>query len=225
MGKAFVYILITTAFLSSCIGEDILLDAVPPSLRINSCLDSLEKGTTEQLEATYFNFIGEIQAVNINWTSSDNNVATINENAEITAVEYGETIITASYNSEEGLVIDQIKVHVGNSTTCEQKLKNGTIMTTSSYQLEGDFVMYEDNGNLIITIADNYKASTALPGLYVYLANNNTTTVGAYEIGEVTVFTGAHMYVVPGVSADDYKYLLYFCKPFNVKVGDGEIKD
>ncbi|MEM9549152.1 MAG: hypothetical protein AAGA77_24405, partial [Bacteroidota bacterium] len=62
-----------------------------------------------------------------------------------------------------------------------------------------------------------------LPGLYVYLTNNRNTTANALEIGAVEVFNGAHTYTVEDVGINDYKFLLYFCKPFNVKVGDGEI--
>jgi len=60
--------------------------------------------------------------------------------------------------------------------------------------------------------------------LYVYLTNNPSTTAGALEIGKVTVFEGTHIYTIEGdIPLNQYNYLLYFCKPFNVKVGDGEI--
>jgi len=100
----------------------------------------------------------------------------------------------------------------------------GTIRTTSSYKLEGDFTLKEEDGKLIIDIADNYEASDALPGLYIYLTNNPNTNTGAVEIGAVDIFKGAHTYEVTGVNINDFDYLLYFCKPFGVKVGDGEIK-
>ena len=46
------------------------------------------------------------------------------------------------------------------------------------------------------------------------------------EIGEVKVFKGAHRYTIGGdIALNQYKYLLYYCKPFNVKVGDGEFGD
>ena len=40
----------------------------------------------------------------------------------------------------------------------------------------------------------------------------------------VQVFDGAHEYALPaGIGLLDYDYLLYYCKPFGVKVGDGAI--
>ena len=41
----------------------------------------------------------------------------------------------------------------------------------------------------------------------------------------VTVFSGAHSYQIvnAGIDITTYDYLLYYCKPFVVKVGDGKI--
>ena len=101
----------------------------------------------------------------------------------------------------------------------------GTIRTTSSYELTGSYEYgLNDAGQLVLDITGNYEASTALPGLYVYLSNNHNSTSGSYEIAEVTVFNGAHSYTLPSsIDISDYKYILYWCKPFNVKVGDSTI--
>ena len=101
----------------------------------------------------------------------------------------------------------------------------GTIQTTSSYKLTGSYEYgLNDAGQLVLDIAGNYEASTALPGLYVYLSNNPNSTSVFYEIAEVTVFNGAHSYTLPSsIDISDYKYILYWCKPFNVKVDDSTI--
>ncbi len=101
----------------------------------------------------------------------------------------------------------------------------GTIRTTSSYVLTGSYEYgLNDAGQLVLDIAEDYEASTALPGLFVYLSNNPNSTSGSYEIAEVTVFSGAHSYTLPSsIDINDYKYILYWCKPFNVKVGDSTI--
>jgi hypothetical protein len=101
----------------------------------------------------------------------------------------------------------------------------GTIQTTSSYVLTGSYEYgLNDAGQLVLDIAADYVASTALPGLYVYLTNNPNSPSGGYEIGEVTVFSGAHSYILPtSIDVNDYKYILYWCKPFSVKVGDSTI--
>lgn len=101
----------------------------------------------------------------------------------------------------------------------------GTIQTTSSYKLTGSYEYgLNDAGQLVLDIARDYEASTALPSLYVYLSNNPNSTSGSYEIAEVIVFNGAHSYTLPSsIDISDYKYILYWCKPFNVKVGDSTI--
>ncbi len=105
--------------------------------------------------------------------------------------------------------------------------KSGTINSTSSYPLGGDFTISEQqDGSLLISIASNYTADQRLPGLYVYLSDFTNSTVNAYEIGAVSVFSGSHTYTIPAnanVGIDDFQYLLYFCKPFRVRVGHGTI--
>ena len=77
--------------------------------------------------------------------------------------------------------------------------------------------------NLELKIENNYKASTSLPGLYLYLTNNPNTIANAKKIQKVAVFNGAHSYIIENTSINEFSHLLYWCKPFSVKVGDGEI--
>ena len=102
----------------------------------------------------------------------------------------------------------------------------GQIRTTSSYALEGNFRLEHNGTQLILSINDSYRASSSLPGLYLYLTNNPNSPEDGYEVGAVSVFSGAHSYTLPAsIGLMDYKYLLYWCKPFRVKVGDAQIFD
>ena len=102
----------------------------------------------------------------------------------------------------------------------------GQIRSTSNYLLQGNFRYEFDGQNIVLSLGENYRADTALPGLYVYLTNNPTTPSGGYEIGKVTVFEGEHQYNLPAsIALMDYKYILYWCKPFSVKVGDALLFD
>lgn len=102
----------------------------------------------------------------------------------------------------------------------------GQIRTTSSYTLEGNF-RYEHNGtHIVLSLDETYRASSSLPGLYLYLTNNPNSPEDGYEVGRVGVFSGAHSYSLPSsIGLTDYKYLLYWCKPFRVKVGDAQLFD
>ena len=116
--------------------------------------------------------------------------------------------------------------NMGSGVVVIPQVYEGEIRSTSSYLLQGGF-RYEHNGeHLVLQLDNNYKADRALPRLYVYLTNNPTTLQGGYEIGSVTVFEGSHHYNFPvSIQIMDYKYILYWCKPFSVKVGDAVIFD
>ena len=213
--------------LSGCIGTDIVDDAVDPELRIRATLDTLGFGESLQLEAMYLNRVGREEAVEFVWESSAPEVIDVTTEGLATAVSGGRATLTASYVADGIDVSDAIDLVAAEETVVvqEPRSRSGQINTTSSYVLTGGMTLTEqEGGGLLVEIADDYRASTALPGLYVYLTNNPRTTNGALEIGPVEVFSGAHSYAIPDVAIEDYSHLLYFCKPFNVKVGDGEFE-
>lgn len=210
--------------LFGCIKNDYVDDKVDPELRITSTVDTIALGSTYQFESMYLNNVGQEENVTVQWYSSAPSIISINENDGLAeAHEEGSTTITAEYSADGVVLQDSRLVHVGENTTSGSGEKSGSIATTSSYNLSGDFVLRQEGEDLILEFAENYEASTALPGLYVYLSNNKNTVANAFEVAKVEVFSGVHSYTIEGVGINDYSYLLYFCKPFNVKVGDGEI--
>lgn len=215
------------SLLTSCIGDDIIADEVPERLRINNRIDSLRLGDSFQFEVMFFNNIGQAEDRQVDWTTSDANVISVSPNGLATAHEKGAATITATVNiPDKAPVEDSFEVVVSDVTTEVEAMtnRNGSIKTTSSYVLTGDFELFQEGNSLILSFDESYRASSALPGLYVYLTNNPNTTTNAYEIGMVTQFNGAHTYEIPAdIGLDTYNYLLFFCKPFRVKVGDGEI--
>ena len=211
--------------LQACIGDDFVMDEVDPVVQITNSLDTLAMDSVYQFEANYFNNIGQPENVDIVWTSNDSQVISISESGLATGIAEGSATITATVDNGMQVIEDAIEVAVGASNVSEPVIRTGRIVTTSSYVLTGDFRLIEDGENVIIDIADDYRASSALPGLFIYLTNNPNTTSGALELGEVRVFSGAHQYEVEGIDIMDYNHILYFCKPFNVKVGGGAIED
>jgi len=222
----FLFFLLAAILLNGCIKDDFIDDQVDPVLRFTSSLDTIKIDTEFQLEATYFNNIGQEETPTLTWNSLNPEILSVNATGLVRANSLGTTTIRVSFETEEGIILsDQMDIIVGEETVVTTEGKSGTIRTTSSYTLQGGFTIEEIGGNLIIEVAEDWRASANLPGLFVYLTNNPSTTVGALEIGAVQVFNGAHAYEIPGVGINDYQYLLYFCKPFNIKVGDGEIND
>lgn len=225
MIKNILTILSIGILLSSCIKDDFLDDFVDPELRINQKVSLIALDSSFNFKARYFNYVGAEETINPLWTSSNSSVIEINENSGMAlAISEGESIIKVTYFNGSIFLADSVLVEVIDSVIIsEPKQKSGTVQTTSSYPLSGSYNLTENGSGLTLELLSNYFADNSLPGLYIYLSNNNTTTANALEIGPVTVFQGAHSYQIDNVGINDYKYILYYCKPFNVKVGDGLI--
>ena len=133
--------------------------------------------------------------------------------------------ISVEFVSEADTVRDAVNVVVGESTVIVEQRIEGKVETTTFYTLEGNFIFREDGDKILLEFGPDYIADDNLPGFYVYLSNNINSIAGAFEIGEVTTFRGAHSYEIEGVGFNDYKNIVYFCKPFNIKVGDGAIQE
>ena len=209
-----------------CIGEDVIEDFVEAELRIDNPISEIQVDTQHTFQATYFNNVGLPENIAVAWSSSNEDILSINENGVATAHSEGSAIIIASVNSQNGLIEDQDSIDVKQeevSTNSETNTKQGAIITTSGYRLEGSFEITSNGDDLVLDVADDYVASSSLPGLYVYLTNNPSSINGAFEIGPVEVFNGAHTYRIQDVGINDFSYLLYWCKPFTVKVGGGDI--
>jgi uncharacterized protein YjdB len=212
--------------LTSCIQNDVLSDTVEEVVRITGRVDTLAVGDTYQFTARFTNNIGQEEIRLFEWRSTKPETLSINELGEATGHQKGEVSVIASVNVDNvKLVSDTVQVIVDQETVeNSDNEKGGSIRTTSSYILEGTFKMGLTGGSLVIEFEEDYKASRSLPGLYVYLTNNPNSVSNAFEIGKVEVFEGAHSYTLEGVGLDDYTYLFYYCKPFRVKVGDGQIE-
>lgn len=211
--------------MSSCIKDDFIDDRVDPIVRIINKLDTLGVGSEHVYEGLYLSDAGLEEDVSLQWRSTNPFVVTIDSETGLAeGLVLGESTIIAE-RLEEGLLIsDSSQVVVGENTVMQiLEPRSGTIATTSSYLLTGDFILEADGDGLQLIFEENYAASTSLPGLYVYLTNNPNSRIGALEIGAVSTFSGAHSYFISNTTLDDYSYVLYYCAPFNVKVGDGAI--
>ncbi|WP_420553749.1 Ig-like domain-containing protein [Tenacibaculum aiptasiae] len=206
--------------------EDVLtVVGVAERLTINNPVTELDADTnqTHQYTTTYTDQTGQVQTPQITWSSSDSNIASVSSTGLVTANSIGTVTITASVIVNGNTTTDQSSITIKGSAPKE---KSGTIKTTSSYALSGTFTLKEIPGtnDLELSINADYNASTSLPGLYLYMTNNPSNIGNAKQIQKVAVFSGAHNYIIKDTGIDDFNHLLYWCKPFSVKVGDAEIK-
>ncbi len=224
--KILTYLGCLSIAISSCIKDDFVIDNIDPVLRITNRIDSIQIGTTFQFNSSYLNNVGQPEEVTPEWFSGDNTIIQIDQTGLASAIAFGAAPIYVQYNTGESVLIDSLWIAVGENTVeSEPKERTGTIEPSSFYPLAGDFTLSEEGDDLKLVFADNYMCDNSLPGVYIYLTNNPATNAGALEISEVTVFEGTHEYLIPDTGIDDYSHVLYFCKPFSVKVGDGIIND
>ena len=222
MKKVYFFLSITLFF--SCVGEDIIDDEVPEVLRITNIENEIQLGNTLQLEATYFNNVGQEAQANILWSSSNEEIAAVSNTGIISANSLGNVIITASTNGIEDN--SEFTIIEGDDAGNLNNQITGNIFTTSSYVLSGDFTLsIIDETNLLLSLSENYIADIDLPGLYVYLSNNPDSVADALEIGKVNVFNGHHSYTIEATGLNDFAYIVYWCKPFSVKVGQGDLQN
>jgi hypothetical protein len=210
----------------SCIGEDLVFDEVAPEVRISQPISNFQINTSHQFEYVLLNNVGmEAMADQISWSTSNASKVIINQQGEAMALDYGEVTITLTA-SLQGVEVDTSLTFsiTDNPTAFVEEDRGGSINTTTSYDLSGDFTMRTESDELVISFQSNYVADDGLPGLYVYLTNNPNSPNGGYEIGPVQVFNGSHEYRINDVGLYDYNYLFYYCKPFKVKVGHGAIE-
>jgi len=244
--KYLIYVF-SLVLLVGCVGSDILDDTIPEVVRITSTAKNIPVGETYQFKATFFNNIGLPEEHPVLWFSDDESVVTISSNGLATGVKEGVTKIKVRVVLDDNLSVEDeksITIITGESTTPDdgsmgeempenpttgdsENLKEGTIATTSSYVLSGDFTLQEIPGtnNLELTFSDSYVADSGLPGLYLYFTNNTNSINGAHEVGMVVTFKGEHSYVLSNVGINDFSSLLYWCKPFGIKVGNGEFNN
>lgn len=222
-------LILTIGTLQSCIENDIIDDRIEEKLSIDREIEKLTINTTFQYSTKYTNNVGEVTTPDITWSSSNPSIISVSNTGLITGLAIGQSVITAKVTTSEGKVVmteNTVTVTTEIIDNGNLRQKSGAIRTTSSYALQGNFTITEiaNTNDLELSIDASYQASSSLPGLYLYLTNNPTNTSGADEIAKVTVYNGAHTYIIKNTGINDFNYLLYWCKPFSVKVGEGEIK-
>lgn len=208
-----------------CIKDDIIDDEVPERIMIQNPVNSLKVNTEYDFKASYFDNIGREVTTEFHWKSSDTTVLEINNDGRALAKELGTAniLVTELSNTFEY----SFTVEVGDSTILiENKERSTMLQTTSSYILTGGTkVIPNTSGSITIEFDDDFFCDQGLPGAYIYLTNNPNTVNEAYEVAPVQVFEGANSIELtdPTITTNTYDYILFYCKPFNVKVGDGKL--
>ncbi|NQZ75446.1 MAG: Ig-like domain-containing protein [Ekhidna sp.] len=196
---------------------DVTVDPVEidPAVRILSFAKFLSVGEIFQFEADFLRSNGQVdQNASINWSSSNENVLSIDENGSVLAASGGVASITASYNGWNAEV--QVSIE-GEANESRSGMLRGT-----GYSIEGSFSLEKnDEGDLILTI-ENYKPDG--PGPYFYLTNQENNVNNGLNLGDAGTAGSISINVSEideSVQLNSFNYLMIWCEPFNVRLGVG----
>ena len=138
---------------------------------------SLQKGQQEQIEYTYELEDG-LSNSDIVWTSSDNSVATVDSNGNITAIEKGETTITATCKNAIATIKvnvwkDENKIDILNNTI--SMIVNDTYVLDYEYHLlngaTNSDIIWSSSDNKVVTVDNNGKITAIGDGVATITAS------------------------------------------------------
>ena len=153
------------------------------SVNISSAYDYVEVGNTLTLSATLANLTGEVT-----WSSSNENVATVDSNGKVTAKAMGTTTITASVGETKGVKVISVYPIDESALTVEQALlvcqMTGADNCPFTYSVVGviesiDTEYSTDFDNITVTINDgtgSIKAFRMAGGSDLYVGDTITVT-------------------------------------------------
>lgn len=219
--KKISFLLFLVALLYRCIGTDIVDDFVEAKVSIDNPITSIKVNSTYQFNATYLNNIGVPEQAMFQWQSSDESVLSIDNEGMATGLKMGEALVFAIANG----ISDSLSLIVSDTTIGSINERVAALRTVSTYPLSGNAILKKSGGKTILEFDDSFNTTSALPGLYVYLTNNVSTINNALEVAKVKAFSGAQSYEISeDISLTKYGFVLFYCKPFLVPVGNGELK-
>jgi hypothetical protein len=217
------FICVSITLFSSCIGTDYVDDEVlSPKVKISNMIGSLKKGESHQFSATYTDAQGVEQSANIEWSSSNSEVLSIDNQGKASALKVGESIIKAKFQT----FADSFKLIVTEDDTPIEITRTGSFINgEGSYKAKGIAELTQGaDGKLMLTFKSDFVVSAG-PSVYVFLANK-TRGAFAYQVGgnkvdatsaqitpnRLTNFSGQMSFEVPqDVNINEYKYVVLYC--------------
>ncbi len=157
-----------------------------------------------------------VTGLDVQWETSVDSIAAINDQGLLTAVRPGSVTVTAS---TEGIQSMPARLDVfARSRTGSFQAAQG-----SSYRVEGTGVLEQTDASLQVRFLDNFSVSNG-PDLHVYLSTQNRVNATSIDLGALQSTTGAQMYSVPAnVRMNDFDFIIIHCVPFNVSFGFARI--
>lgn len=210
----------------SCVGVDVLdIELFEERIQISTFPLQLQVGDSFQMEAVFFDSIGQPSSSGLVWSSSAPEVALISSAGELTGLAEGTTevsVMNPKYTDVSASMV--IEVTQG-ETLVSSSIRTGSLQGVGGYAISGEFLMYEDStsGDLMLDIIDAQIDNTA-PGPFFYLSNLPNAVNGGISFGEA--FNGNYQFILPDtLTVQSYDVLVVWCEPFGVTLGYGNFDE
>lgn len=208
--------IISATELSTDLAAELFLTVVTDSFtlaEISLFVDNtvLSPGAEVQITAEGRNLNGDLITISPQiWSSSEEDVLTVDSNGVATAIAPGSTQIV--------LTSDQIKSPPLTITVAGDQ-RNGTFQGSNGYSVSGTVVISES----AVELQSDFNTSSG-PGLYLYLSKSSSNVNDGVSLGELDGNSGEQTYELPtGTSPDDFNYVIVYCQPFNIVFGFAEL--
>jgi len=175
-------------------------------------------GDTVQLEAEAYNLDGEtVTATTISWSSSDESIANIDANGNVSFLASGTASIVVTMDNISSAVLTVTVREQNDSRTANFQNAAHAINGTATLQVN-------DAGNLELVFSENFSVDDG-PGLEVFLSNTQTPSQNSANLGSLKSIRGSQSYTVPNsVMIEDYDWVIVHCVPYNVVFGRGQLQ-
>lgn len=180
----------------------------------------INPGESLQLMAAPLNADGQdIEAPSVTWSSSDQSIASVDQNGLVTTSGEGIVRISAMASGVTGF----LDLMVGSTASLS---RTGNFEGLNGYSTSGEVTLESGNdGSLSLVLGANFNAQNG-PGLYLYLSNSSTTVSGGVELGALRSVNGGDVFPVPrNVALDQFNHVVLYCKPFGVGFGTAELRE
>lgn len=209
--------------------DTITIQVIDNDIFISINNQTIKNGSSAQVSITVKK--DELKDQTVNWKSSDESVATIDANGQITSIKGGTSDITATIN---GIVSNSITI-----TITELQKRTATFSTTTSYKTEGTAILQETNDGKLELVFQSDADIDNGPSLYLLLANkvnppftiktDGTSLAIDPTSAQLTpnklssAIRGTKTFTIPDdINIDDYKYVVFYCT-FGPVFGSAEL--
>jgi hypothetical protein len=200
------------------VGDANAIASVVVTLPLSTSSTTLQINQSLQLSVAAKNINGQNTAgKTFEWFTENSAIVAVSSTGLVTAKSEGSAEVHAK---SEGVKSNILKFNVGAAAG----VRTGTFQSAGGYSTVGSVTVEETGGKLIVNLSSNFQASVAL-GTFIYLANStsggNVKSAGL-DLGQWS--SGARNFDVPGVTLNQYKYVVVLCKPAGITFGFAELK-